>query len=159
MKLEKKAKRLAILGAAFFVLGLFFFVFDRLSSDKQATNPPNNSVSSSGVLSAPVSSLSTYPAPETFKKLSYGPGSANSSNLLDFSGECFEKYLTILIFPSAFDYRQDPAKAVYNRANLCPSNGKFDYKIYFSNLKNLPAGDYYAFVADQQEGRVWYNPR
>lgn len=155
MDLEKKTKRIIVLSISFFLLGAFFFVLDATgnrNNKKQAPITEERVTVSDSV-------LKNYPDPAIFEHFTYGANQVQPENLLEFSGKCSAKYTTFIIFPTQFDYRNDPAKAVFNRAILCPPNGEFSYNIYFRELTTLPTGEYYAFVAEQAEGQMWYNPR
>lgn len=95
--------------------------------------------------------LKSYPDPDKYKTFEY----KNSD--LEFSGECSDRYYTILIYNKGVDYRANPASAKFNQAFECPANGEFKFKID-SNIGLIP-GKYYIIVADQGKEGGWYNPR
>lgn len=153
-KIKKKSLRIAILGSAFFLLGAAFFAFDFFGK-KEPTKFPSTSASKAAPIS--IEALKGYPDPKIFQRFTFG--AASIGGILDFNGVCKDKYVAFLIFPKDFDYRIDPARASYNRAIECPSSGKFQYALNFSEFKGLVAGEYYAFAADEPVGGLWYNPR
>lgn len=154
-ELEKKSKRLIILGISFFVLGVVFFIAEVVS--KNDSQEKNIEVQEKPIIADSV--LKNYPNPESFKSFIYNKEEIHPENILAYSGKCESKYVTFLIFPSEFDYRDDPTKAVVNRAIPCPENGQFDYAIQIRELSVLADRQYYTFVADQGDKGVWYNPR
>ena len=96
-----------------------------------------------------------FKAPVNFKNFSYD---ASLGKRISLSGNCKDKYYTLLIFASGDDYRTDPGKARANRADLCPMNKQFTVDMDLKSI-NLKSGSYYIFIADQGDTGSWYNPR
>lgn len=153
--IESKTKRIIILSISFFLLGIVFFSFD-LYLNSKSKNAPKKLEEKSVATDSP---LKNYPDPVNFKYFNYSKNEILPENTLNYSGKCSAKYVTILVFPEQFDYRSDPAKAVVNRAIFCPENGNFEYSIKLNELPLIEENRYYTFVADQNEGQMWYNPR
>ncbi len=101
----------------------------------------------------------TYPDPSTFRTFVFKDGFVSKENTLTFKGRCSDAYVALLIFSSRIDYRQDPSRALVNRAIPCPQNKIFFYEFALSDLKNLAEGTYYVISADQGIKGVWYNPK
>jgi len=96
--------------------------------------------------------LKKFPAPETFRTFN------RTEKELSISGNCSDKYYTIIIYKKGIDYRDKPSAAVFNTAFDCPSGGLFNRKISLSDI-NLGGSDYYVIVANQGNEGTWYNPR
>lgn len=145
------------------VLGLAFFLFLLgaagmwLRGDHTpdpSTRPPNTR--EAGVSAA---LFAGYPAPSQFKTVVKTSDGFAGEDLLTFSGFCRDAYLTILLFRKNMDYRVDPARAVVNRAMPCPPLRRFSYELSLKDIPSMETGEYYAFVADQGDAGLWYNPR
>lgn len=123
----------------------------------------SRSVSPSRVVGAPQVATQdlfrTYPDPSTFRTFVFKDGFVSKENTLAFEGRCSDVYVALLIFSSRVDYRQDPSRALVNRAISCPQNKLFSYEFALSDLKNLAEGTYYVISADQGIRGVWYNPK
>ncbi len=98
---------------------------------------------------------SIFKAPINFKSFSYD---ANKGKTISISGNCSDKYYTLLIFDSSVDYRKDPGAARANRAFECPITKLFNVEMNLRDI-NLQSGSYYIFIADQGSTGSWYNPR
>lgn len=94
-------------------------------------------------------------APINFKSFAYD---AKLGKTISISGNCSDKYYTLLIFDSSVDYRKDPAAAQANRASQCPAGKLFTIEMNLKDI-NLQSGSYYLFIADQGSTGSWYNPR
>lgn len=155
--LSIKFKKILILGVA--IAGIFFL-------NKRLIY--NQSGSESGFAVQPLSKgfslvefgvryelyrdkLRSYPDPGQFKNFGY------KNESLEFSGECSDKYYTILIYEKDVDYRVNPNSAKLNQAFECPSNKKF--KFIINEDTRLAEEKYYIIFADQGEEGSWYNPR
>ena len=76
-------------------------------------------------------------------------------NTIRVTGTCSETYYTILIFPDANDYVNNPALAFFNKAWLCAS-GSFDQTIADMEFPpQLATGTYYLMVANQGKRGPW----
>jgi hypothetical protein len=151
-----KAKRILVLAVIIAGIGLFFSVQEILEkfNSNSATVFGENQKSYSKL-----EQVANYPEPAKFQQINYDGVELTEQNSVFFESNCSDKYITILVFPRDTDYRQDPSRAVINKAFECPWQKKFSYEFSFADLKNLPHGRYYGFLADQGEVGLWYNPR
>lgn len=150
-----RARRLVFLAVIIAAIGLFLSGWGIWNK----FNTSESFVSSGVVKSSKLEQLAGYPEPSGFKQINYDGVELTSQNSLIFETHCSDKYITALIFPADTDYREDPARAVVNKAFECPMSGRFVYEFSFADFKNLPHGKYYGFLADQSGSGLWYNPR
>ena len=151
-----KAKKILVLAVIIAGTGLFFSIQGIL--EKFNSNPDANFGENQKNYSK-LEQIAHYPEPSKFQQINYDGVELTEQNSVIFESNCSDKYITILIFPRDTDYRQDPSRAVVNKAFECPQQKKFSYEFSFADLKNLPHGWYYGFLADQGESGLWYNPR
>lgn len=95
------------------------------------------------------------PTATKFKTFSYDP---KFGKVIEIAGTCSDFYYAIIVFKSTDDYKANPAMAKVNNAFECPASQMFKASLNLSDF-NLPAGEYYFFVADQGKTGTWYNPR
>lgn len=154
--IHDKSIKLIALALTFFLFGLLFFILDKWR-EPAAKQPEFKAVARQNVSSGNL--FANYPPPENFRHFTYSASESEANDFLSFNGECRDKYIAVLAFDAAVDYRNDPARAVFNRAVDCSLDKKFSYKIFFNEFGALRPGEYYAFVADQGERGLWYNAR
>lgn len=76
-------------------------------------------------------------------------------NAFTISGNCSKPYFAVLVFANQTDYRDDPSRAVINRASAC-TGGSFSYSLKSEDFpKNLPDGTYYVIVGEQGMRESW----
>lgn len=153
-----KARKLVLLAVLIAAVGLFFSGREIWRS----FNPYSETVSfetSGENRNSKLEKLANYPDPSEFQQINYDGKDLTGQNIITFETRCSDKYVTALFFPADTDYRQDPARAVINKAFECPLSGSFIYEISFADFKNLSYGRYYGFLADQGVSDLWYNPR
>ncbi len=159
----RRSYRIVALAAIFFVVGVVFFIFDWRLRATQPTAPNFGGEAApapvAGEPRAPLSPLANYPAPATFERMTYDGKKAADQNYIEIGGKCTDMYFTVVIFPADFDYRNDPTRAVLNRATICPPEKTFTLHLTAADLRSLPKGEYYVIVADQGQSGLWYNPR
>lgn len=154
-QLLAKARKLIILAVLIAAVGLFFSGWDIFRKfDGQSQFPAEE-----GKAYPKLPQLASYPEPANFQEINYDGVELNENSLITLESDCTAEYVSVLLFSKDTDYRQDPARAVINKAFPCPWQNKFSYTISFADLKNLPNGVYYAFLADQDSTGLWYNPR
>jgi hypothetical protein len=96
--------------------------------------------------------LTNSPEPKKFQPVSWP-----LVKDLKISGDCHDQYYTILIYPQARDYRQDPTSSVFNRAFACQKGDRWEQSLSTFNLQ-LATSTYYLIRADQGAEGSWYNP-
>ncbi len=152
-----KAKRILFLAVVIALFGLFFSGQTILNKFKPESEMVLNNNKPDQY--SKLEQIANYPAPSEFQQINYDGIELTEQNSIIFETSCSDKYITILVFPQDTDYRQDPSRAVINKAFECPWQRKFSYEFSFADLKTLPHGGYYGFLADQGESGLWYNPR
>ncbi len=76
-------------------------------------------------------------------------------NAFNISGSCSKPYFAVLVFANQTDYRDDPSRAVINRASACVG-GSFSYSLKSEDFsKNLSDGTYYVIVGEQGMRESW----
>lgn len=153
--MERRVYRILALAIAIFLLSLFFWWKGALNlfSPKRfevvgKPRPIDTSI------------IARFPAPEKFDHVTYDGVELKEGNFMEFHGTCNDSYITVLLFRSGDDYRQDPARAITNRAFPCEHRGDpFSYRLEFGGVSGLTPGTYYGILADQGTTGLWYNPR
>ena len=102
-----------------------------------------------------VSDTAKLPSATAFASLSYSPV---TGKVVHLSGTCTGDFFDVLVFSAKDDYKKNPAAAKVNTAFTCPATGKVSEDINLADF-NLPAGEYYVFIADLDKTGAWYNPR
>lgn len=155
-----KIYRILAIALVFFAAGAFFFYKDKrngVNDVPEATNYQNIQIANNTPFQDPI--FSKFPSPDKFQKFIYDKTGINGGDSFPISVQCGDAFLTVLIFPSAVDYRQDVAKAIFNRAFGCATGEKFSHEIIKNDLVNYGFGSYYLIIADQGLQGMWYNPR
>jgi hypothetical protein len=156
----RRVYRILAIAIIFFVAGIFFFYKDKnneINNAPKVADYKDLQVVGNAPFQDPL--FSKFPSPEKFQKFTYDKEGINGGDSFPISAQCEDAFLTILIFPSAVDYRQDVAKAVFNRAFGCTVGEKFNYEVVKSDLANYGFGSYYVILADQGQRGMWYNPQ
>jgi hypothetical protein len=102
-----------------------------------------------------VADTAKLPSANTFATFTYSPV---TGKVVHLSGTCTGDFFDVLVFSAKDDYKKNPAAAKVNTAFTCPATGKVSADINLADF-NLPAGEYYVFIADLDKTGAWYNPR
>lgn len=138
--------RILAVAIIFFLIGVFFYFTDKERGVEKIENSgKSEQLQVERGFMDPL--LAKYPEPSKFQKI--------SADKRDVSAECRDTYLTILVFPTEVDYRNDITKAVFNKAFPCVKGELFRYDFE----KDFKDGNYYVIIADQRTEGTWYNPR
>jgi hypothetical protein len=167
MKLPEYQNReyhLLALAVVFFLVGLFFFWYDRTAPAPVAVPASDHVHPSVFVQPAqsglpPNSPFANLPPPSGFRTFIYDGTGFNGSSSLAVSATCRDAYVATLIFPAAVDYRMDMASAIYNEAIPCTVGKPFSLTIHPADLGHAASGTYYYFTADEGTTGTWYNPK
>ncbi len=154
--------RVLVIAVMFFAAGLFFFIKDTASpppSGAPSPSAPTFNVAPAGPAALPSPLFAKYPDPSKFQKFIYDGRTINNGNELAVSATCDDVYLAILVYPADFDYRQDPNRAVFNKAFPCTITRPFSYVISTADATAFKPGTYYVIKADQGARGTWYDPR
>lgn len=157
--MERRMRRIFIIGVLCFLAGAGFFFADAYRPvPVPAPRPEPSRTITTDRPRASDSLFAGYPSPAGFRRFFYDPASTTDP-VAAFTTPCHDAFAAFLVFPAAFDYRDDPARAVRNSAMRCPENGAITVVLRRADMGGYPAGTYYAFIAEQKEGEIWYNPR
>ena len=162
---QKRVYRILVLAIAFFAVGLYFFLSDHPWTSKPS-GASSSTTASAGANSGGVQSgngsyanLGSYPPQSQFRTFTYNSGLIDGAPALAVTSTCSDAYAAVLVFPTTVDYRQDPARAVYNKAFPCVSGSEVSTTIDAASLGSTASGTYYYFTADQGASGLWYNPK
>jgi hypothetical protein len=155
----RRVYRILAIAIIFFIAGVFFFYKDRnsgISDTPKVSDYKNLQVVGSAPFQDPL--FSKFPSPDKFQQFTYDKEGINGGDSFLVYAQCEDAFLTILVFSSTVDYRQDITKAVFNRAFECTTGEKFSHEIIKNDLANYGFGNYYVILADQGQRGMWYNP-